>query len=105
MKKKALYLIIPLLIIVLLLAGFGLYGYIVAKYFMPNLSILQQTTNELKEAFQKQDLILAKAKTTQLAKEVDDFNNKYQKHAWISFIPLIGNYTKDVNLHLMPLST
>ncbi len=95
MKKKALYLIIPLLIIVLLLAGFGLYGYIVAKSFMPNLSILQQTTNELKEAFQKQDLILAKAKTTQLAKEVDDFNNKYQKHAWISFIPLIGNYTKD----------
>lgn len=85
----------PIIIILLLAAAVGAYGYISLKSFLPNINALQQTGNELKESFQKQDLVVSKAKTEQLAKQVEELNGKYQKYAWTAKIPFLGNYSKD----------
>lgn len=73
----------------------GVYAYFSAKSFVPNINALQQTGNELKDAFQKQDLVVAKVKSQELNTEVAGLNSKYQKYSWISVIPFVGNYVKD----------
>ena len=95
MKKKALYFIIPLIVILLLVSVAGAFGYSAYRSFTPNLNALQQTGNELKDAFQKQDLIISKAKTTELQKQVEELNAKYKKYSWTAKIPFLGNYAKD----------
>lgn len=93
--KKILYILLPLLIIILLVGAGALYAYTAAKSFLPNSNSLMQTADELKVAFQSQDLILSKTKTEQLAKEVSELNTKYQKYSWVSKLPLVGSYVRD----------
>ncbi len=94
-NKKILYVLIPLLVIILLLGGFGLYGYTTAKTFTPNIQALQETGAKLSAAFQGQDLVMAKVEAGNLSKQVEELNTKYQKVAWIGSLPFIGAYQKD----------
>lgn len=93
--KKFLLFITPILIIFLIFASLGFYSYSQAKAFLPNFNALQQTGNELKDAFQKQDLVIAKVKSAELKKQIDEINSKYQKYSWVAKIPFLGNYVKD----------
>ncbi len=93
--KKFLIFLTPILVLVLIFAGIGFYAYSQAKTFLPNINALQLTGNEMKDAFQKQDLIIAKAKSAELKKQIEEMNTKYQKYSWVAKIPFLGNYAKD----------
>ena len=82
MKKKLIYFGITLLVIIGIFSALGFYGYTVAKSFTPNISALQKLGDEIKTSFQNQDLVLAKSKTTELAKEVEVLNSKYKNYSW-----------------------
>ena len=95
MKKKYLYFLIPLAVILFLFICAGLYGYSTYKSFLPTISKLQQTGGELAANFQGQDLGAAKTKVTQLAREVDELDSKYNSINWMSSVPFAGAYIKD----------
>lgn len=95
MKKKILYFLIPLGVILFLVLGIGAYGYFTAKSFMPTVTKLQQTGSELSASFQGQDLVQAKIKSTQLSSEINELENQYQRVMWISNVPFAGAYIKD----------
>ena len=95
MKKKILIFLIPLLVLVLLLGGAGLYAYLTVKSFEPSINALQQTGAELSASFQGQDLATAKIKVKTLESQVADLNNQYQKVGWTKAIPFLGAYTQD----------
>ncbi len=95
MKKKLIYILTPILVLILLLAGAGLYAYSAAKSFLPNINTLQATGEQLKSAFQSQDLVLAKAKTQELATQVEELNTKYSKYTWAGKVPFFGYYVND----------
>lgn len=95
MKKKLLLVLVPLLVLILLVAGFGFYGYKTAMSFMPDVTKLQQTADELKQAFQGQDLILAKQKAVQLGEETKLLGAKYNNYSWAGKIPFAGQYFRD----------
>ena len=95
MKKKLLYILTPILLIILLLGGTGFYGYSVAKSFMPDADKLQVTVNELKRAFQNQDLVMAKQKANQLSNEAKAIEEKYNKYSWAGKVPFAGKYFQD----------
>ncbi len=94
-NKKALYFLIPLLVIILLMGGFGLYGYFTAKTFTPNITALQETGSKLSAAFQGQDLVTAKIEAANLSKQVEELDSKYSKVSWVGSIPFVGAYQKD----------
>ena len=95
MKKKALYFLIPLVIIFVLFLGFGLYGYFTAKSFLPSISEIQTTGGKLSSAFQDQDLGLAKIEIKNLGDQLASLDNQYQKVKWTFAIPVVGNYSQD----------
>lgn len=95
MKKKILIFLVPVLVLFLIIAGFGLYGYKTALGFMPDANKIQTTVDELKQAFQNQDLVLAKQKATQLSNESKAISEKYEKHSWLGKVPLINKYYQD----------
>lgn len=95
MKKKILIFLVPLLVLLLVMAGFGLYGYKTAMSFMPDAKKIQLTTDELKQAFQNQDLILAKQKAVQLSGEAKAIEEKYNKYSWAGSVPFAGKYFQD----------
>ncbi|EKD53500.1 MAG: Secreted protein, partial [uncultured bacterium] len=94
-NKKILYFLIPLAAIILLLGGFGIYGYFTSKSFVPNIQALQEAGTKLSTAFQSQDLIAAKLQAENLSKLMGELDTKYQKVGWTSFIPFLGAYQKD----------
>lgn len=93
--KKALYVLIPLLVILLLAGGLATYGYLTAKSFMPNVQALQATGGRLSAAFQNQDLGVAKTEASTLRMQVDELNAKYQMVGWLGAIPFLGAYQND----------
>lgn len=95
MKKKILIFLVPVLVVLLIVAGFGFYGYKTAKSFMPDANKIQATVDELKLAFQNQDLILAKQKVAQLSIEAKQIEEKYNKHSWAGKVPFAGKYFQD----------
>jgi len=95
MKKKLLYILLTLGVIILILGGIGAYGYFTAKSFSPDINALQDTGTKLTTAFQGQDLITAKSEVQTLAKQVNDLDTKYQKVKWIASVPFVRAYIKD----------
>lgn len=95
MKKKLLYILLPLVIILLILAGFAGYGYLTAKSLTPNIQAIQETGAKLGVAFQAQDLITSKSEVQILRIQLDEFDSQYQKINWTTNIPFLGVYPKD----------
>ena len=95
MKKKFLYLLLPVLIIFTLLATLAGYGYFTTKSFTPHIAALQETGTKLSVAFQAQDLVAAKTESQTLRKQIDELDSKYQKLKWTTVIPFLGNYSQD----------
>lgn len=95
MKKKLLFVAIPLLVIILILGVAAVYGYLTYKSFVPDIQTIQQTGTKLTAAFQAQDLVTAKGEVQNLTSEVNNLDSKYQKIAWTTKIPLLGAYTSD----------
>ena len=95
MKKKILIFLVPVLVVLLVIAGLGAFGYKTAMSFMPDANKIQSTTNELKQAFQNQDLILSKQKAVQLSEETRVLQEKYNKYSWAGKVPFAGKYFQD----------
>jgi len=95
MKKKALFILVPVVIILVLLGSAAAYGYFTAKSFTPNIEALQVTGAKLSAAFQGQDLVAAKSEAQNLSKEVAELDAKYQKVGWVGSVPFLGVYQKD----------
>ena len=95
MKKKLIYILLPIVFILAILGSAVAYGYVTYKSFIPSVQSLQQTGSRLSAAFQSQDLVAAKTESQLLRDQMDDLDAKYQKVNWTQAIPFLGNYTKD----------
>lgn len=95
MKKKLLYVLVPLLILVGAFGATALYGYLVARSLTPPLQALQTTVSALSTAFQSQDLVSAKLESQTLRAQIDDLDSRYQQVNWTKVIPLVGRYPQD----------
>lgn len=100
MLKKTLFVLIPLLVILLVLGGTSLYVYKSALSFKPDVEQLQKTGIDIQTAFQSQDLILAKTKSTELSNQIENINNKFQKYSWTTKLPFLGKYPQDIQFGL-----
>src|SRR3989339_822513 len=95
MKKKLLYVLFSLVIIILLLGGAVAYGYFTVKSFTPNIQALQQTGSKLSTAFQGQDLVVAKLEAQNLNRQIGELDVKYRKVGWVGSLPFLGVYQQD----------
>ncbi len=94
-KKKLLFILTPIVVILLLLGGLAAFGYVTAKSFQPDIQAIQQTGSKLAADFQGQDLGAAKTEVQILSSQVNSLDSKYQKVAWAGAVPFFGSYVKD----------
>lgn len=95
-NKKALRIILIVFAAILgLLLLLGLFGFFTYKSLKPTLDSLQKTGSQLSTSFQNQNLGQAKAEIQNLSQELITLDTQYKKIYWTSYIPLLGNYTKD----------
>lgn len=98
-KKKKLWLKILIVVLLLvLLAGGSLAGFALTlkKSFLPEKAVLEQRANELKTAVKEQNLPKIKEANQNLRNETKRIQGKIQKYAFVSALPIAGNYYRDI---------
>ncbi len=93
-RKKRFFIFLTILL--LIFAGFVLYGFITFKNISSKGKVLITSAKELKQAFSQNDIDLVNNKLQDLTVKYSDFEKVAQSTYWASFIPYVSDFKNAV---------
>lgn len=96
--QKILFVFLGILLVFIL--STGAFAFTVYNSFKSEKAALSQRAGELKAAVKEQNLVKIKEANKNLREETDKLKSKVQKYVFVSALPVVGNYYKDVK-HLL----
>lgn len=101
-KGKLWFKILLVFLFVVLLAGGSLAGFVftLKSSFKPEKAVFEQRLKELKAAIKEQNLPKIKEANENLRDDAKRVQGKIQKYAFVSALPMAGNYYRDIQ-HLI----
>lgn len=96
--QKILFIFLGFLLVFTL--GTAAFAFTVFSSFKSEKAVLSQRAGELKTAVKEQNLVKIKESNKNLREETDKLKSKVKKYVFVSALPIVGGYYKDVN-HLL----